>query len=114
MKKEVKIAIIVAIVMLLSVVVYFVYGGLQASKTPVVVEVATCSQDQYDAMVTNAPDKGCATEWAVVCGEGATWKYQCFGGQVEEVSEQTLRDELDAAQKAFYELCEQNPELVCG
>ena len=77
-------------------------------------KIAQCSQEEYATMVTNAPKDGCATEWAVICSEGSTWKYQCFGGQVVEVPEADLQAQLEAAQKEFYELCEKNPDLLCG
>lgn len=113
MKKEVIIGISLVVVALLA---FFLFkGGNENPNLDIVeIEVAQCSQDEYETMIANAPTEGCATEWAVVCSEGSTWKYQCFGGQTEAVPEQDLKAQLEAAQKEFLELCEQNPDLVCG
>jgi hypothetical protein len=113
MKKEVIIGIIAVVV--LALVALFMMRGSETSDLEIgEIVVAQCSQEEYETMVANAPAEGCATEWAVVCGEGSTWKYQCFGGQVVEQSEEELQAKLEAAKQEFFELCQQNPELECG
>ena len=113
MKKEVIIGI--GVVALILVGFFIFRGGNENPELETVeLKIAECSQEEYTTMVENAPKDGCATEWAVICSEGSTWKYQCFGGQVEAVPEADLQAKLEAAQKEFYELCENNPDLVCG
>lgn len=113
MKKEVLIGGILLIAVLIAG-----FMLLRPQENPnlqiVPLEVETCSQDEYATMVENLPTEGCSTQWVVVCSEKATWKYQCFGGQVEVKDEQQLRAELDEAKKQFFELCQQNPDLECG
>ncbi len=97
----------------IAMLAFVAYTMISPNKQVEVIAPLTCSESEYSTMVENVPTSDCSTEWVVVCGEGATWKYQCFHGTIES-NEETLRLELEAAQKKFYELCEANPELVCG
>jgi hypothetical protein len=132
MDKKTKIAIIALAII---IVLLIIYGVSNKGPRQAAIVVPECSMEEYALLQNNPPDEECATQWVLVCENDSKWQHQCFTGfqgseaapstttgtpddTVQVVDEELKRDlerQLEEARQQFYDICNQNPDLVvCG